>query len=157
MPTTTLYRLFDAEGALLYVGITSSDAARLGQHALDKRWWCSVATAKFEHCATREEARVREAGAIKGESPLFNIRGVPRAPAPEPAPIARPLSPDGEWASVREAASYIGRSRRAVNKYIQQGKLPAYKAPVGGRTLVKIADLEAFRQPQPRPPRLRAS
>ncbi|MBI2953047.1 MAG: helix-turn-helix domain-containing protein [Chloroflexi bacterium] len=54
-----------------------------------------------------------------------------------------------KWLSVAEAAEYLGVTPRAIRKYIQQGKLRAFKSPVGGRTLFRPDDLEAFRQPRP--------
>ena len=63
------------------------------------------------------------------------------------------MSEPQEWLTVDEVAVRLGVSRRAVYKYIQQGRLPAYDAPVGGKSLVKAEDLEAFAKPQPRQPR----
>ena len=54
-----------------------------------------------------------------------------------------------QWMSIEEAAAYLGVGRRAVHKYIQLGKLPAFKAPVGGRTLLKCADVHALKVPRP--------
>lgn len=53
------------------------------------------------------------------------------------------------WLSVEEAAEYLGVSRRAIHKYVQQGRLAAFKAPIGGRTLFKREDLDAFRKIRP--------
>ena len=53
------------------------------------------------------------------------------------------------WMSIEAAAELLGVGRRAVHKYIQQGKVQAFKAPVGGRTLLKRADVEALKIPRP--------
>lgn len=60
------------------------------------------------------------------------------------------MTSEPEWRSIDDAAAYLGVTRRAIHKYIQQGKLPAFKSNVGGRTLLKLADLEAFKSPRPR-------
>lgn len=56
-----------------------------------------------------------------------------------------------------QAAAYLGVTPRAMRKYIQQGKLRAFKSPVGGRTLFRLEDLDAFKQPRPYPVRKEAS
>lgn len=94
---TTLYRLFDSAGQLLYVGITSVGAARWGQHSATQPWWGDVASATTEHFASRGEAARAEAVAIRDEHPMHNVllrRG------PRPAPILRPCRPPADLASV---------------------------------------------------------
>lgn len=57
---------------------------------------------------------------------------------------------DGEpMLSIDDAAQRLGVTRRAVHKYIQQGKLRAFKVPIGNRTLVPLSDVEALLQPKP--------
>lgn len=84
MRTTTLYRLRDADGALLYVGISQSAMRRLGEHAASKSWWDEVARVDVEHFATRAEAVAAEWRAIGDENPRHNIdrRGAAIAPNP---------------------------------------------------------------------------
>lgn len=72
--STSLYRHFDKDGALLYVGISLSAIRRMGQHRMESRWFDRVATIKVEHFATREEARTAERAAIKSENPKFNVK-----------------------------------------------------------------------------------
>jgi excinuclease UvrABC nuclease subunit len=70
---TQLYRHFDAEKKLLYVGISLSTFARLSQHKEHSPWFEQVMTVEIEHFETREEAMAAERKAIKTESPQFNI------------------------------------------------------------------------------------
>lgn len=70
---TTLYRLFDTEGALLYVGIAGNPGRRFEQHAKDKPWWSEVDQIDLEHMDTRAEALIEEAKAIREESPRYNV------------------------------------------------------------------------------------
>jgi GIY-YIG catalytic domain-containing protein len=70
---TTVYRFFDVDGDLLYVGITGRGKKRTSQHAADKRWWPQVASATFSHYPSRAAAADAEAKAIRDEHPLYNI------------------------------------------------------------------------------------
>ena len=72
---TDLYRYFDAEGRLLYVGISFSAIARASQHRSGKGWWVQVANMTVEHLSTREEATEAERVAILTERPIHNIAG----------------------------------------------------------------------------------
>ncbi len=69
-----LYRFFDAEDALLYVGITNSPQGRYNQHRGDKRWFKDVVRSTMEHFKTREELEAAEIIAIQTEKPKYNIR-----------------------------------------------------------------------------------
>jgi predicted GIY-YIG superfamily endonuclease len=69
---TALYRLFDASGRLLYVGITGNPRVRWLQHASDKPWWPQATQRELEWLATRAEALAAEQQAITEERPLYN-------------------------------------------------------------------------------------
>lgn len=71
---TTLYRLYDLDGALLYVGITHQWAQRKHEHASRQPWWREVTSMAFEEFPTREEAAAAEFCAITTESPCYNGR-----------------------------------------------------------------------------------
>jgi predicted GIY-YIG superfamily endonuclease len=79
---TFLYRLYDADGVLLYVGITNNLATRMGRHSVEKSWWPEVAGIRVEVCANRQEAEAAELAAIRDERPVWNVDGVPRPPRP---------------------------------------------------------------------------
>ena len=73
---TTLYRFFDADDRLLYVGIAGNPGRRFHQHANGpdgKPWWSHVARSTMEHFDTREEAAAAEVAAIVTEHPLHNV------------------------------------------------------------------------------------
>jgi predicted GIY-YIG superfamily endonuclease len=70
---TSLYRLHDPQGHLLYVGIAGNPGRRFQQHARDKSWWGQVASVRLEHFPTREAAAAAEIAAIKKERPMHNI------------------------------------------------------------------------------------
>jgi hypothetical protein len=64
---TSLYRLRDERGTLLYVGIAVNPGRGFGQHARSKSWWDEVSRIDLQHFATREEALLAEAVAKCGE------------------------------------------------------------------------------------------
>lgn len=77
MGKTALYRHYNVNGTLLYVGISSRHLVRLGSHAENADWRDMIATVKVEHFDSREEALVAEREAIQSEEPLFNLVHAP--------------------------------------------------------------------------------
>jgi excinuclease UvrABC nuclease subunit len=72
--TTDLYRLYDAEGTLLYVGISKSAMTRMKQHAKEKHWWLEVCRIEIEHVlGGRSDAEIVERRAIETERPKYNV------------------------------------------------------------------------------------
>jgi predicted GIY-YIG superfamily endonuclease len=69
---TTLYRLYDSDGRLLYVGTSVDAQGRWEQHAREKLWWSSVARATVDWHPDRTSAMAAERAAIRSESPLHN-------------------------------------------------------------------------------------
>lgn len=139
---TYVYRLMNAEGALLYVGITADITARLGRHRATKAWWPQVAELATEKYPNRAAALAVEQSAIANENPIHNkargglrdaVGGAPvgrverttmrieSAPAPAPtAPAAPDASTDEELAratdlvlAAREDGHRYGRGRLA--------------------------------------------
>lgn len=91
MSPTTLYRFFDADDRLLYVGISLSVVERLRAHRSDKHWFPDLARATFENFDSRREAAAAELAAIKAEKPIYNVAGSV-GPRPEPALWGRVVS-----------------------------------------------------------------
>jgi predicted GIY-YIG superfamily endonuclease len=69
---TFLYRCFDAEGALLYVGISCQALIRFSQHQ-SAEWSDRVAKITIKKYPDRRSASAAELEAIKSEKPLHNI------------------------------------------------------------------------------------
>lgn len=69
-----IYRMFDEEGGLLYVGTSAHMGKRLSSHA-EKRWFLLVATITVEWFPNTEAAERAEADAIAAEHPRINIAG----------------------------------------------------------------------------------
>jgi hypothetical protein len=73
MALTTLYRFYDADDRLLYIGISEKGPERWKAHRKDKPWWTDVARSTTEHYETRAEALEAERAAIIAEKPLHNV------------------------------------------------------------------------------------
>src|SRR3982750_4908323 len=70
---TALYRLFDADGALLYVGITNDPEVRWKAHSYKKPWWPKVSEKTVAWFDDRTAAATAGARAIRLEVPQWNI------------------------------------------------------------------------------------
>lgn len=107
-----LYRMYNAEDDLLYVGLTWSPSARFPQHRDDKPWWIEVATIRLESFATRAEVDAAEAVAIQAEGPRYN-----RAPRTPPKITNRRhpqhtfAASDELWEGFGEVAGLLGTDR----------------------------------------------
>jgi excinuclease UvrABC nuclease subunit len=71
---TKLYRHFDAEGHLLYVGVSLSAVARLNQHMDVSHWSDTISEVRVETLPDRNAALAAETVAIQSENPKHNIR-----------------------------------------------------------------------------------
>lgn len=69
---TALYRLFDAAGELLYIGIAYHPSKRFAEHATSKAWWPQVARREVEWVDSRASAEIAERCAIAAERPRHN-------------------------------------------------------------------------------------
>lgn len=75
---TAVYRAYDADGLLLYVGVTSGLMQRIAQHEKSSEWAISTATITVEWWPTRAAALAAETRAIVTEGPVFNRSKVKR-------------------------------------------------------------------------------
>lgn len=69
---TALYRYFDKNAVLLYVGITKDPGARDEQHARSSAWHPLHIRREVQWFEMRSDAEVAERSAIRDEAPLFN-------------------------------------------------------------------------------------
>lgn len=97
---TTLYRFYDADWRLIYVGISGNPPVRFDQHRALKPWWRRVAFIRCQHFDSRNDALIAETMAIRDERPPFNLVGLERfdldraMPEPQPSP---PTPITEEW------------------------------------------------------------
>ena len=67
-----LYRHFDSNGSLLYVGISLQSTSRLIGHKTSSVWFAKITTITVEQFTSRQEALLAEKSAILKEKPLYN-------------------------------------------------------------------------------------
>lgn len=69
---TCVYRFYDEDEQLLYVGISMNLEGRLTKHH-SRGWWPEVVRCDVEWFEGREEAKAAERAAIAREHPIHNI------------------------------------------------------------------------------------
>ncbi|WPO69947.1 GIY-YIG nuclease family protein [Streptomyces sp. KN37] len=119
---TALYRLFNAEGDLLYVGISKNPRKRWGQHALEKPWWHEIAEKTVEWHPDRATAEALETQAIVDEKPAYD-QTARRYVHPRAMPPRLEFDYSAEQARVVEL----------VTRKIQSGDYPPGKLLQGAR------------------------
>jgi predicted GIY-YIG superfamily endonuclease len=72
---TALYRLYDAEDDLLYIGISRDPEKRFKAHAHDKNWWHCVRYVDLTWFSNYPAARQAENAAHRSERPPYNGMG----------------------------------------------------------------------------------
>lgn len=86
--TAVVYRLFDADDRLIYIGATSNLAQRLDAHRTQVWWWALVARVTVEPHDDMPSAFDAEWAAIAGESPAFNLAKRRGRPSSRPHHLA---------------------------------------------------------------------
>ena len=103
---TAVYRLFDAEGALIYVGITDSPGARWRNHSV-RDWWPRVASYTLTWHDHRADAEAEEAHAITHELPAENLM--------VPVTALEPDYTDEQWAAAPRTPRRLSTGTRRPN------------------------------------------
>lgn len=73
-----VYRYFDDEDVLLYVGESADPSRRAQDHANAQQWWPEVARVEVATFLNASAAKAEEARAIRDERPVYNLAGAPR-------------------------------------------------------------------------------
>ncbi|MEU1434029.1 GIY-YIG nuclease family protein [Streptomyces sp. NPDC005786] len=82
---TALYRIYDENDALLYVGTTRNLKSRWKQHSEDKLWWQVAHYIDYKWFPSQAHAEAEEQNAIAAECPPHNRQMPPwRLPIPTP-------------------------------------------------------------------------
>jgi predicted GIY-YIG superfamily endonuclease len=100
---TAVYRLFDADDVLLYIGISKNFGQRWHQHAATQPWWPEVQRQAIEWHPGRPQALAAETSAIREERPRYNVVHGERAPRGTAERIAA-LSAPGPGGPLRALA-----------------------------------------------------
>ena len=69
---TGLYRHYDLNGVVLYIGISHTPLSRFKSHQIDKEWCYDSVRMDIEWFDTRSEALLAEKLAIINDQPLYN-------------------------------------------------------------------------------------
>lgn len=107
----TLYRMFDADGQLLYVGISVNPMSRMKHHASAQPWWEEVSGIDLEKYATRDQVMEAERRAVENENPRYNVRLRPDRDVPHEERARR--SEAGRKGGIKSSASEYNRARGA--------------------------------------------
>lgn len=119
-PNGDLYRMFDENGVLLYIGLSMNVAYRASQHRAQKAWWPDVSRVEIEKHPL-SVLRQEEADAIASESPLHNIALTEKPRRHQPQKRGEPSDP----AAADRARRYRDRKR---------GGVPRELSPCGTRS-----------------------
>jgi len=68
-----VYRAYNDQDELLYIGVTENPSQRHARHKKDRDWWHEVAYLDWEFYATYGEAVDVERDAIEAEQPRYNV------------------------------------------------------------------------------------
>lgn len=135
---TFLYRHFDKNDELLYVGISLNHMARLAQHKLHSKWFAEIARVEVTRYSTRFEAIQAERFAIANEKPKHNVHHTsssPRrsvewplskgAPAEEKEGLTRRVVEFQPYYTITAAANALGMSSSTLRKLASAGQIGA--------------------------------
>lgn len=128
-----VYRFFDADDRLLYVGITDDPKGRWKAHA-KREWWHQVARHAITWHDTRADALAAEAAAIASEGPLHNVAGMPSTMADDDPVLLAKLT---EAAERRRAADErVGQAATAERAAI----VDAWRAGIAPTRIAVLAE-----------------
>lgn len=124
MSATTLYRMYDEVGDLLYVGICANPR-RLDEHKGSKDWWQQVDHIAVSHFPDRTAARAAEFAAIREERPRYNVQHSGRY-------TPRAVAPTQTSSRIRAAREAKGWSREVLARKSDTAPLTILRAEVHG-------------------------
>lgn len=118
---TQLYRYYDSNGTLLYVGISFSALVRAEQHKRAASWWHLAVRMTVETYCSRAEALAAETAAIRSEKPRFNIAKTGGAAASRSAKTPKPLQKEEILAQkLREAIAAASKRRMQLERELAE-------------------------------------
>lgn len=127
MTKTALYRHFDADGVLLYVGISGDTDLRMRSHQRSVDLPAQVSRTIAEWFETRDTAIAAETASIQAEEPLFNStnRAFPKA-APADIGWRERLQTEvnRRRISMRAASLAAGLGQNYLREVLSDGKEP---------------------------------
>lgn len=134
---THIYRLFNEDGELLYIGRSRNVDRRCTEHKLDKGWWDQVKTITLELVDEHSDPHQCEREAIIAERPLYNHFPAFRT-RPTATELASSLSHYTEQER-RDAGKKLKRGRAALKEANRIAKVMAQSAAAEGVPETTIA------------------
>lgn len=128
MTRTALYRHFDADGALLYVGITDCLPERDKHHTATSSWHGQVHKTETQWCLSRGHALALERVAIQYEGPAHNKAGsITCDNDQQPEQPFREAIADfvSIWGSRAAMAKAIGVGETTIHNWFARGSIPS--------------------------------
>lgn len=99
----TVYRHFNADGDLLYVGQSIKPIQRQVSHRCgDAPWWYEITRIEMEHFGTTLETEIAELRAIRDEEPRYNKKFDPR----------RLASLEASWEALIDPVGWMEKGRK---------------------------------------------
>jgi len=139
-----LYRFFDADDRLLYVGISLHAAHRASEHG-DKPWWPDVERMNVEHleASNRREAEVFEREVIIAEKPVHNVVW-------NQQPVSKPVAARLEWACqlcgglIKDGDGYVELPNRERTRHARETSEweAEHPWPASGFRCLPVSELE---------------
>ena len=130
---TSLYRHYDSEGKLLYVGISLSAITRLAQHKDHSHWYDRISKVAIEKFETRELALIAERNAVVSEHPECNINLRKQKESPKKFAATELIDESREiiyrnvcmypYYDINSAAKTLAMSRVVLSEMIKSGKI----------------------------------
>lgn len=128
-----VYRHFDKQGNLLYVGCSLSAVHRLSQHSQVSPWFTEIAKIDVEKFNSRDAALAAERQAIQTEKPKYNKRltkpPVPPRPAAEASAteLLRKITKFEVAYTLQELGKIFNCGPIVIRNLIAAGKLGSIK------------------------------
>lgn len=141
---TVLYRLYDADDQLLYVGATGNLTQRRYSHRSNQPWGHEIARIEAETFPSRAAALAAEREAIAAEHPRWNVHhNGDHGPKYRPGIV-----------TTKQAAAALGVTAPRVYQLVTDGQLDR-PDQANGVTVDSLARYAAQRRPVGRPPKAR--
>jgi hypothetical protein len=88
-----IYRLWNDQDELLYIGSSKSALSRLTDHLNGKEWASEISSVTLEHFSELDDARSAEIDAIHFECPKYNIQHRSSWQSVDPVELSQRLTP----------------------------------------------------------------
>jgi excinuclease UvrABC nuclease subunit len=124
-----LYRHFDKDGQVLYVGISLSAIQRLAQHREVSFWFDDIAKITIERFQSRQDALKAERDAIQAENPKHNVRlkrdtrELPTSREIDETKLVRQVVTYKPVYTFKEAAEILNVGTRTIHLLTRENKL----------------------------------